>query len=106
MLLPQKSISKNPLKFYDIQKYHSKTSNQIPYIANHSRWKGFVVAKLNCNSLENIHGWTVVLYVQSLLHRLFHWKSFTVTSRSAKTAKLFHLKQFAIYVYGNIPMRM
>ena len=29
--------------------------------------------------------------------KLFHWKSFTVTNYSAKTAKLFHLKQFAIY---------
>ena len=32
-------------------------------------------ARINCNSLENIHGWTVVLYGQSLLHKLFHWKS-------------------------------
>ena len=31
-------------------------------------------AKLNCNLLENINGWMVVLYGQSLLHRLFHWK--------------------------------
>ena len=45
-----------------------------------------MVAKLNCNSLETIHGWMVVLYGQSLLHRLFHWKSFTVTNRSAKAA--------------------
>ena len=36
-------------------------------------------AKLNCNLLENICGWTVVLYGQSLLHRLFHWKSCTAT---------------------------
>ena len=34
--------------------------------------------KLNCNSLENICGWTVVLHGQSLLHRLFHRKSFAV----------------------------
>ena len=32
------------------------------YIANFSKWKTFAVAKLNCNSLENIHGWMVVLY--------------------------------------------
>ena len=37
-------------------------------------------AKLNCNLLENICGWTVVLYGQTLLHRLFHWKSFTATN--------------------------
>ena len=29
--------------------------------------------------------------------KLFHWKSFAVTNYSAKTAKLFHLEQFAIY---------
>ena len=68
-----------------------------PYIANHSRCISFTVAKLNVNSLESIRGWTVVLYGQSLLHRLFHWKSFTVTNQSAKTTKLFHLKRFAIY---------
>ena len=55
-------------------------------------------AKLNCNLLENIHGWTVVLYGQSLLHRLFHWKSVVVTDRSMKTTKLFHLAQLAIYI--------
>ena len=48
------------------------------YIANHLRWKSFAVAKLNYNLLETISGWTVVLYGQSLLYRLFHWKSFTV----------------------------
>ena len=37
-------------------------------------------AKLNCNLLENICSWAVVLYGQSLLHRLFHWKNFTVTN--------------------------
>ena len=47
------------------------------YIANRPRWKSFVVAKLNYNLLENILGWTVVLYGQSLLNELFHWKSFT-----------------------------
>ena len=56
-----------------------------------------MVAELNCNSLENIHGWMVVLYGQSLLHRPFYWKGFMVTDQSAKTAKLFHLKRFAIY---------
>ena len=60
-------------------------------IANCSRWKSFVVAKLNCNLLENICSWIVVMYGQNLLHRLFH---FAVTDWSAKTAKLFHLEQF------------
>ena len=32
--------------------------------------------------------------------KLFHWKSFVVTNHSTKTAKLFHLEQFAIY--GNV----
>ena len=54
-------------------------------------------ANLNCNSLENIRSWTVVLYGQSLLHRLFHWKSFIVTNQFAKATKLFHLERFAIY---------
>ena len=53
-----------------------------------------MVVKLNCNSLENIHSW--FLYGQSLLHRLFHWKSFAVTDRSALIVKLFHLKQLTI----------
>ena len=59
--------------------------------------KGFVIADINCNSLENIHGWMVVLHDQGLLHRLLHWKSFTVADQSAKTAKLFCLEGFAIY---------
>ena len=37
-----------------------------------------MVAELNFNSLENFRGWMVVLHGQSLLHRLFHWKSFAV----------------------------
>ena len=49
------------------------------------------------NSLENIRGWTVVLHGQILLHWLFYWKSFAVINQSTKTAKLFHLKRFAIY---------
>ena len=32
--------------------------------------------KINWNSLESIRDWTVVLYGQSILHRLFQWKSF------------------------------
>ena len=32
--------------------------------------KNFAVAELNCNLLENIHGWPVVLHGQGLLHRL------------------------------------
>ena len=39
-----------------------------------------------------------MFYDQSILHRLFHWKSFAVTHRSAKSAKLFHLKRFAIII--------
>ena len=46
--------------------YELATATQIPYIANRSRWKSLVVAKLNCNSVENTHGWMVVLYGQSL----------------------------------------
>ena len=47
--------------------------------------------------VELIHTWTAVLYGESLLHRLFHCKSFTVTNQSVKTAKLINLKRFAIY---------
>ena len=39
----------------------------LTYIANCSRWKSFVVAELNFNSLENFYGWTVPLHGQSLL---------------------------------------
>ena len=57
-----------------------------------------MVTELNFHLLENFRGWTVVLQVQRLLHRLFHWKSLHGgTDRSVKTTKLFHLKQFAIY---------
>ena len=42
----------------------------------------------------------LVLYSQSLLHWLFHWKSFTITYRSAKTAKLFHREQFYYGMYN------
>ena len=58
--------------------------------------KKFHGSKLNFNSLENIRGCMVVLYGQSLLHRLFHWKSFAVIDQSAKTVKLFQLEWFAI----------
>ena len=34
-----------------------------PYIANRSRWKSFVVAEMNCNSLENFCSWIVVLCI-------------------------------------------
>ena len=74
----------------------------IPYVANHLRWKSFAVAELNCNSLVNICSWTVVLHGQSLLHRLYHWKSFVVT---AKTVKLFHLERFAIYFINMKPFK-
>ena len=56
--------------FVALQKvFYEQTSYRlvdILYIANRSRWRSFAVAKLNCNSLENICGWTVVLYGQSL----------------------------------------
>ena len=58
-----------------------------------------MVAELNFDLLENFRSWTVILHGQGLLHRLFHRK-FRVTDQSAKTAKLFHLKQFAIYSIG------
>ena len=50
----------------------------IPYISNHSRWKCFMAAELNFHS-QNFHGWTVVLHGQSLLHKLFQWKSLAVS---------------------------
>ena len=59
--------------------------------------ESFTVAELNCNLLENIHSWTVVLHGQGLLQRLFHWKSFAVTDRSTKIVNLFHLKRFSIW---------
>ena len=34
----------------------------VLYITNCSRWKSFMVAELNCNSLEDIHCWTVLLH--------------------------------------------
>ena len=77
----------------------------IPYIANRSRWKSFVVVEINCNSLENIHGCMMIWYSQTLLHRLFHWKSFAVADQSMKTAKLFHLEQFAIYGMSEICLK-
>ena len=79
---------------YQLASYKAELNTDIDsywlllYIANHSRWKSFAVAKLDCNSLENIRGWMAVLYGQSLLHRLFHWKSFVVTNWSMKTTKL------------------
>ena len=35
----------------------------IPYIANRSRWKSFLVIKLNCNLLESNRNWTIALYI-------------------------------------------
>ena len=54
-------------------------SDGILYTA---RLKSSAVAELNCNSLENFRGWTVVLYGQGLLHR--HWKNFVVIDLSQK----------------------
>ena len=47
------------------------------YIANRLRWKSFAVAKLNCNLLESILSWTVVLcgqkpIAQAILLEKFH----------------------------------
>ena len=67
----------------------------IPYIANHLQ--SFAVANLNCNSVENISGWTVVLCGQSLLHRLFHRKSFMATDQSMNTMKTFPPQTISIY---------
>ena len=55
-------------------------------------------AELNCNSLENFHGWTLVLCSHSLLHGPFHWKTFAIANRSAKIVKRFHRERYAIYV--------
>ena len=59
------------------------------YILYRSKWKSFTVAELNCNSLETICSWTIVLHGQGLLQRLFHWKSSRLaTDWSMKTVKL------------------
>ena len=62
---------------------------QLPYIANCLSGKTFAVC---CNSLENSCGYTSILYSQSLLHKLFHWKNFAITDQSAKAAKLLHFE--------------
>ena len=41
----------------------------LPYIANHSRRKSYAVVEMNSNSLENNHGFLVVLCDQIILHR-------------------------------------
>ena len=53
----------------DVHAINAVRNCKLPYIANCS---SFAVAKLNCNSLENICSRMVVFYGQSLLHRLFH----------------------------------
>ena len=50
--------------------------------------ESLAVTKLNCSSLENICGWTIVFCDQSPLHRLLHWTGLAVTNQSAKTTKL------------------
>ena len=55
--------------------------------------------KLNCNFLENIHSWMVVLYGQGLLHRLEKFCSYWSIHG---TVKLFHLKWFAIGCYQSL----
>ena len=39
-----------------------QSTKLVLYIANCSRWKSFMVAELNCNSLENICGWPFFFY--------------------------------------------
>ena len=56
--------------------FKSLSMNLIPYIANRLRWKSFVIAKLNCNFLENIHSWTVVLHGQSLFAQAISLEKF------------------------------
>ena len=80
------------------QQVSSSHKLHIPY--SYCKLKNFAVVA--SNSLENIHGCMVILYGQTLLHRLLHWKSFVVIDRSTKTAKLFHLEQFAIYGIATI----
>ena len=66
--------------------------------------KSFEVEKFrgcrtNCNLLENICGWMVVLNGKAYYTSyVFHWKSFTVTDRSMKTVKLFTLNIYSSYV--------
>ena len=79
-------------------------SPTIPQKATSIYFKSFevessVAIEMNCNLLENIHSYIVILCGQTVLHRtllLFHWKSFMVTNQSVKIVKLFHLEQFAI----------
>ena len=60
--------------------------------------QGGVVTELNFNSLENFHGWTVVLHGQGLLHRVaISLEKFRGTDQSVKTTKRLYLKWFAIY---------
>ena len=57
-------------------------------IANCSRGKLSWYGELSGNLLNNFCSWMSVLYRQRLLHRLFHWKSFVFTNKSAKATKL------------------
>ena len=55
-----------------------------------------MVAELNFSSLENIHGWMVVLHGQAYSTSHFTGKVLRYQS-IRETVKLFHLKRFAIY---------
>ena len=57
-------------------------------------------AEVNCYLLENFCCWTSVLYSQTLLHRLFYWKSFPIADRAAKTAKLSHHQYTVVHIYS------
>ena len=73
------------------------------YIANRSRWKNFVVAELNCNSLENICSvdgslaWPKPIAHAILLEK-FH--SYWLIRENCET---FHLEYFAIYGIQYVP---
>ena len=72
----------------------------ILYIVNCSRWKSFTVVELNSNLLETFAvAPTISCGQTSICTGCYHfqWKNFAVANQSAKTMKLFHLQQFAIY---------
>ena len=60
-------------------KFITKSQFWLHKILYIKKWKTFVVGKLNCNLLENIHSWMVVLHSQSaLILYIEKWKSFVV----------------------------
>ena len=65
-----------------------------------------MVAELNFNLLENFHGWMVVLHAQDLLHKLFQWKSFTVSINPRKPQNFQTLNnlQYTVVVICTTPI--